>query len=214
MLLCCCPVLPPLDAGSAGPLTALVEAATPRMRISAWPTAPCCSAAAWPCRCCTNQQRALKYLSQSHSVCNGIECICSEAGSAIHCFWRVCLCAIHTELHRLAHHCNYCHPTAQLMFTCSASLLWRSMVLRALLVGILNADSSREGVLTCPHPCRDRPGEMWLGTGLGSGLPMDASVAAYSCRRVACTCYEMLLHEEVSARLCRSSSWHWCSTQL
>ena len=36
---------------------------------------------------------------------------------------------------------------------------------------------------------------MWLGTGLGSGLPMEASVAAYNCRRVACTCSQMLLQE-------------------
>ena len=70
------------------------------------------------------------------------------------------------------------------------------MVLRALLIGILNADSSREGVLTCPDPCRARPGEAWLGAGLGSGLPIDASVAAYNCRRVACTCHHMLLHGE------------------
>ena len=82
------------------------------------------------------------------------------------------------------------------------------MLFLAVLVGTLNADSSKEGVLTCPDPCKDRPGEMWLGTGLGSGLPMDASVAAYNCRSVACTCSQMLLCQEIPASLLRSSDRH------
>ena len=55
-----------------------------------------------------------------------------------------------------------------------------------LLVGRLKSGRSREGVLKRPGAAPSACGELWLGTGLGSGLPMDASVAAYSCRRVAC----------------------------
>ncbi len=55
-----------------------------------------------------------------------------------------------------------------------------------LLAGKWKRGRSRSGVRKRPGVAPDACGELRLGAGLGSGLPMDASVAAYSCRRVAC----------------------------
>lgn len=79
-----------------------------------------------------------------------------------------------------------------------------------LLVGSLNCGRSRRGVLKRPDVFwGESPGELWLGSGLGSGLPMSASVAAYSWRRVACTALTIQLpmqdlHEQHS-----KSAWKY-----
>ena len=75
--------------------------------------------------------------------------------------------------------------------TCSASSRWRSMDRCVLLAGRWKRGRSRLGVLKRPGVAPAARGEPRLGVGLGSGLPMDASVAAYSCRRVACAPYPM-----------------------